>query len=357
MHLQSIVSALQTLVAFAIVLGLAVLLHEAGHFAAAKAMGVRVLEFAFGFPPKLFTLFRRNGTEYNICALPIGGYVKLAGMEPGEDGGPDGFNNKPVWMRMLVYFAGPFMNFVLAAIIFIGMGTTVGVPVTRPQDGATIVGLMADQPAQKAGFQPGDHVIAVNGRKVDFDGLLKTVRGAAGQDLAVTVDRDGKQSILHVTPAPNAKENNVGQIGVQLQPFVMYSRVGPAGAVTHGLGQTWNWTQQTIIGIGKLFHDREARKDVGGPVMIAVLAGKAFREGAVTFLTFLGVISINLGVLNLLPLLVVDGGHIALLALEWVRGRKLQPSLQLSFQVVGMVLILLAMALLSVRDISKVGKF
>ncbi len=349
--LQSLWAGAQTVLAFLIVLGLAVFLHEAGHFLAAKAFGIRVLEFAFGFPPKRLASIRRNETDYSIYALPLGGFVRLAGMEPGEDAGPDGFNNRPVWQRMAVYIAGPFMNFVLAAIVFVGMGVTVGVPV-RGYD-AAVAGVMDRQPAQAAGFQKDDHVLAIDGRRVDMEGMLKTVHASAGKQLTFTVKRGEQEVRLKVTP--RATENGNGQIGVQLQVVGSpeYRRVGVVSAMAYGADTTWKFTRETVAGIGRMFHDREARKGVAGPVGIMRMAGDALKAGAITFFTFLAIISVNLGVLNLLPLLVVDGGHIALLALEWIRGKKLQPSLQISIQVVGMVLILLAAALLTVYDIHK----
>lgn len=339
----------ETAIGFILVLGLAVLLHELGHFLAAKAFGVRVLEFAFGFPPKLFTLFERNGTQYNVCALPIGGYVKLAGMEPGEEAGPDGFNSKPVWQRMIVYAAGPFMNFVLAGLVFVGMGMTIGIPERGPDAG--IESVIAGQPAEKAGFQAGDRIVAIDGRAVDMEQMLDTVHRSANTPIVVTVQRGDQQVSLPVTPAVNSQGE--GQIGVRLRSVgePVYQRVGVGKAIAYGAGTTWTWTRETVKGIGRMFTSRDALKEVGGPVAIARYAGAAFREGAITFLSFLAVISVNLGVLNLLPLLVVDGGHIALLGLEWIRGRKLQPSLQVSIQVVGMALILLAVILLTVRDV------
>ncbi|MBI3947855.1 MAG: site-2 protease family protein [Armatimonadetes bacterium] len=338
---------LETLVAFLIVLGLAVFVHELGHFLVAKAVGVRVLEFAFGFPPKIATLFVRNGTEYKICALPLGGYVKLAGMDPHEEAGPDGFDSKPVWARMLVYVAGPLMNFALAALIFIGMGATVGVP-TRG-DMIRIVGVVERGPAAGAGFRPEDRVIAIDGKKVSMDEMLATVKKSPGRPLTFTLEREERQVTLRVTP--DAKPDSAGQIGVQLTPDVVYRKAGVFFAMVYGVSATWDWTRETLVNLGKVFYDREARKGVGGPVAIARLAGEAFRQGAITFFQFLAVISVNLGVINLLPLLVVDGGHIALLGLEWARGRRLQPSMQVSIQVVGMVLILLVVVLLTVRDI------
>lgn len=349
----------QTIVAFLIVLGLAVFMHELGHFLAAKACGVRVLEFAFGMGPKLVTLFERRGTQYNICALPIGGYVKLAGMEPGEreEPAPDGFNSKPVWMRMLVYAAGPFMNFILAAMIFVGMGVTVGIPDRGPDAG--VLRVMSGQPAEKAGFRSGDRVVAIDGRRVDMEQMLETVRRSALRTLTIRVEREGRMVDLRVTPRLTG--NRVGQIGVELQAVgaPTYRRVGIITAVSYGADATWKWTRETVRGIGQMFYDREARKQVGGPVAIARFAGHAFREGAIAFLTFLAAISVNLGVVNLLPLLVLDGGHLVLLAIEWIRGRRLQPNLQISMQVVGMALILLAFVLLTVRDISNWagGKF
>ncbi|NLB94626.1 MAG: RIP metalloprotease RseP [Armatimonadetes bacterium] len=348
-------AGLETLLAFIIVLGLAVLVHELGHFLAAKAFGVRVLEFAFGFPPKLFTLFRRNGTEYNVCALPIGGYVRLAGTEPGEDAGPDGFNSKPPWQRILVYFAGPLMNFILAGVLFVGLGMTVGVP-TKGKE-VLISAVVPGEPAALAGFREGDRVVAIDDERItELDTMLKKVKASPNRPILVTVERDGRQMQIEVVPA--AKEGGIGQIGVALSD-VTYEKTGVIGAIAHGTEQTWRWTRDTVKGIAQVFTDSEARKSVGGPVAIARLAGMAFRDGAITFLTFLAVISVNLGVLNLLPLLVVDGGQIAFLALEWVRGRRLQPSLQVSIQVVGMVIILLFVALLTVRDITNWvgGKF
>lgn len=338
---------LQTLVAFLIVLGLAVFVHELGHFLVAKAAGVRVLEFAVGFPPKVLTLFVRNGTEYNLCAFPIGGYVKLAGMDPHEEPGPDGFNSKPVWTRILVYVAGPLMNFLLAAWIFVGMGATVGVP--SRGNLIRVVAIMENGPAEKAGFQPGDRVVAIEGKPVTLEEMLRTVKKNPGRRLQFTLQRNGRRVQISVTPM--LKEEGIGYIGVQLTPDVVYRKAGVVRAVLYGASATWDWTRETLVNLGKLVYDPEARKGVGGPVAIARLAGEAFQQGAVTFFQFLAVISVNLGVLNLLPLLVVDGGHIALLFLEWVRRRRLQPSTQVSIQVVGMVLILLAVVLLTVRDI------
>ena len=213
-----------TVPAIIVMLGTLIFFHELGHFAVAKLARIRVEEFAFGFGPKLICLLKHGGTEYTIHPIPLGGFVKLAGMEPGQEDVPDGFQSKPVGSRLLVYLAGPVMSFVLAYLVFSALGFTVGLPITgEPLTSVDIV--MPGSEAQRVGLRTADVIVSINGEHIDSGlELLEIVHGSPNKPLVIVIDRDGRHISLKATPKPTEIEKGkvIGLLG-----FAPHAASGP----------------------------------------------------------------------------------------------------------------------------------
>jgi len=333
-----------TIPALIILLGTLILFHELGHFGMAKLLRIKVQEFAFGFGPKWIRLFKRGDTEYTIHPVPLGGFVKLAGMEPGEESVPGGFNSKPWWARFLVCMAGPLMSFVLAYAIFCTLGIFIGVPkavnqVDRVERGSR---------AQQAGLRPGDRVVEISGERIQTGSeMVEIIHGSASKPLVIVVNRDGRIIRVHATPVPGKLGKGIGLLG--FTPVQRIERIGIVESVRFGNDFTFTILKLIVVSL----FSRDVAKNVGGPIAI-VAATRASVEGGVGgFLQWLGVMSLMLGVVNLLPLLVTDGGWMLLLIVEAARRRRLSPRTWETAHRVGWTLILTILMLVMYLDLSK----
>jgi len=338
--------ALLTAVSFIVVFGTIVLFHELGHFLVAKAFGVRVFEFSVGIGP-LLASFRRRETQYSIRALPLGGFVKLAGMDPAlrsedeiSEDDARSFNNRPLWQRMAIIIAGPFMNFFLAFALIAGYYMTVYVPptVTRVSFGSA---------ADEAGILPGDVILAVDGQETPTaEDVIRLVRPNAGKRLVVTIRRDQRVQELVVTPRLDPAAG-VGLLGIEIRS---QPRLGFVTAVSRAAGDTWRGAVGIAQAVAGMVTGR-TEVDLRGPIGIIAITGEAAREGIEALITLAIGLNLNLGLLNLLPIPVLDGGWLMLLGLEGLRGRPLEPEQRGMAQFVGLVIIVLLMIYAFYQDV------
>jgi len=348
-----------TIVAFLVALGLLVFVHEFGHFAVAKRLAVKVLRFSIGFGPVLFA--RRHGeTEYAVSAMPLGGYVKMLGEEDEEEAKLEperAFSTQPLWKRTAIVFAGPAMNFVFAFLVYALLFAAVGaeVPSSEPKVG----GVAAGSPAEQGGLKGGDKVLAVNGNPTTtWDALAQTVRDSKGEPLKLDVERDGSKMAVTVTPKLRETRSVFGEetgqvylIGIEASHD--WKRVGPVEAVTMAGQQTATATYLVAQGLVLMVQGRVPLRELGGPIAIARAAGQQARAGARYFLSMLAFLSVNLAVLNLLPIPALDGGHLALFAVEGALGRPLRQRHRELAQQVGLLLLLSLMVFVFYNDIHR----
>ncbi len=477
----------------ALVLGVMILVHEWGHFIAARIFGVRVDVFSIGFGPRLFG-WKRGATDYRVSALPLGGYVRMAGQDPTEidsadrdwahmrsgeqakaqdkpglrvgaeaagvseitfktaetrgvdqllrrgTGAPDELMSKPRWQRALISFAGPLVNLTFPVLLLTGYFVAIGIPYPAYQDkpvqvtatptnstaaaiglhsGDRIVAIDGEQnpnweraekvltklaptakismevesagsrrpvsvlvqqkdidqpehllgfapvkpvledvapgmPAQRAGLKEGDEIVAVDGQKIDWWGeFTERIRGSNGKPVAVDVERAGQPVHLVVTPqsATNERGDTVYQIGVQVHEDTTYKRVAFFEGARYASLVTVDKVQETIGIVGKLFSGRVSLKQLQGPVGISRAAGQAARKGPLAIISLMVLISVNLGILNLLPIPILDGGHILLLAIEGGMRRDLSMAFKERFVQVGLVFLLVLFAYVMYNDV------
>ncbi len=342
-----------------VLLGLVVFFHEAGHFVAAKWARMRVDEFAMGFGPSLFK-YTRGETEYKLNIIPLGGYVKIAGMEPGEEDVENGFYTKRKRMRLMALVAGPAMNFVLAIFLFWIYGATYGIPTEAIP---VVDKVFQGKAAHQAGIQPGDELLSIDGRKVaDTDDAIRIIGGSPGKAIVMTVQRGAEKLELRVIPDPELEqtiddtdpdhikviEEKRGKIGIVFQTKV--EKVGALKAIAFGFEQTFMITMALItylIGMvmGKL------PVAFGGPIMIANQLGQDLQVGLAPYLFDLALISINIGLVNLLPIPPLDGSRLLFTLVEAVRGKPLPREKEAMVHLVGFVLLMLLMVWIVVQDV------
>ena len=430
---------LTSLIAFIFVIGVLVFVHELGHFLAARRIGVRVLTFSLGFGPKI-AKFRRGDTEYCISAIPLGGYVKMAGENPDDQrtGADDEFMSKSKWERFQVLIMGPVMNIALAVIVMTfvlyqgaempayeeetpvvgtvvegsaaeGAGIQVGdrimsvegqaiatwsdlfvavmpradrvisVVVSEPDGGQRTISVTPDsqtqfemgdlgvgpimepqvrsvalgEPAERAGLQVEDIIVAVAGDAVTSDELIERINASPGRPLDLTIRRGNALREVEVTPA---LVGDIGLIGVSISPFaVRIVEPGLAEAFTLSLERNYEWSGlifQTLVG---LFTAETSPKQLVGPVGIAQLSGGAAELGLVALFSLLSMISLNLGILNLLPVPVLDGGHIVIMALEGVSRRDFSTQAKERMLLVGFVMLMTLMVTVIYNDLTRIA--
>ena len=429
-----------TFPAIIILLGTLIFFHELGHFTMAKLLKMRVDEFAFGFGPKWIRILKLGDTEYTIHPIPLGGFVKLAGMEPGEEHVPGGFQGKPWWARMLVYFSGPAMSFVLAYLVFCTLGLTVGLPITG--DVMNRVDLvMPNSEADRVGLASGDVILAMNGKAIKSGNeMLGIVHGSSFKQLEIRVRRDGRVFTVRATPRPQELEfSKLGlivampwdgkvpnriirvkpgteadkagfkvndvirtidgesitssqqliriadedankrlaivlqrdkesvQIRIALKPgeiqkdkvigllgFVpvqRLQRVGLVRSVHYGNEATSVFVTTTV----RVIFSREVKEAVGGPLAIADATLNSVKRGPYGFLQLMGILSLSLAIVNILPIPVVDGGQMVMLAIEAIRRRRLSAQTWELSQRIGWTMIAIIFALIMYLDLSRLA--
>ena len=341
-----------------VVLGVLIFVHELGHFIFAKLFGVGVEKFSLGFGPKL--VGKRVGeTEYLISAFPLGGYVKMVGEAPAEEVSEEekgrSFAEKPPLKRIVIVAAGPLFNLLFAYLLFI-LIYTLGVPAVTTKIGEVMKG----KPAALAGLQANDVVTVVSGTSVSrWDELTKMIAEGKGLPLDLQVLRDGKTLVFRVTPESRTAKNLFGEtvttpfIGVTAAGETVTDHFPPATAFVKGSAQTWNVIKVTVLSIVKLVERAIPLDTVGGPIMIAKMAGQQAEAGGVSFLAFMALLSVNLGVLNLLPVPILDGGHLLFYLCEIVIRRPVSMKTREVAQQIGLILLVGLMALAFYNDIAR----
>jgi regulator of sigma E protease len=355
---------------FLFVLTIVVFFHELGHFLVARWAGVRVLTFSLGFGPELVGFNDRHGTRWKISAVPLGGYVKffgddteastpsaeaLANMTEAERA--DSFHHKKVGPRAAIVAAGPFANFLLAIVIFTCLFTFFG----KPSTSARVDKVEANSAAAAAGFEVGDIVTAIDGDKIEsFADMQRIVGMDAGQQLTFTVKRGDATVQLLGTPQlrevkdPFGNAHKIGVLGITRQTAagdIVTERVNPATAVWLAVKETWFVIDRTLAYIGGVFTGREAADQVGGPLRIAQISGQVASIGMAALIHLAAVLSISIGLLNLFPVPLLDGGHLLFYAVEAIRGRPLSERAQEMGFRIGLGLVLMLMVFATYNDI------
>ncbi|MCB2428432.1 RIP metalloprotease RseP [Methylophaga pinxianii] len=442
---------MQSLIFFIIALSLLVVIHEFGHYWVARRCGVKVLRFSVGFGQKLWSKQLKNGTEFVIAALPLGGYVKMLDEREGPVADADlnqTFNRQSLRNRVAIVSAGPIANLLFAVFAYWAI-LVMGVPGIKPiiaevttdspasqaelysgetiiavngkatptvnslfqqllklaQDGETITlttqstdvetnkqltlprlglddagslfsqlgikmqqpdmppvlgNIVADSPAEQAGLLAGDELISADGERLSsWQSWVSLIQRHADQPIAIEILRNGQMQSLTITPT--ADENGVGRIGaaVNTEAFEIPAewqaelRYGPFAAVPQAVIQTWQFSVTTLSGLWGMLVGTVSSDNLGGPIAIAQFAGDSAQQGLIAFMSFLAMISISLGILNLLPVPVLDGGHLLMYFFEWVRGKPLPESVQIQAQKIGLFLILLLMVFAFTNDIAR----
>lgn len=355
---------MNTAVSFIVVLGVLIFVHELGHFLFAKLFRVRVLKFSLGFGPKL--LSKTIGeTEYLIAALPLGGYVKMLGEQPDEQAGASAdrdrsFAYKSVWNRFFIVFAGPLFNLLFAVVLFFFIFIIAGVP--KDMDTTVIGAVSEESPAFLAGLKPGDEIISINDIRItEWQQVFSTVKDSNGEALEFQVVRERAplEFLIRpsVQPVQTIFKETVGErymVGIVKKELIVYERVNPVHAFTEALAQTWTFIYLTGMGVVKIFQKVVPASELGGPILIAQLAGEQARAGWINFCYFMGLLSVNLGLLNLLPVPVLDGGHLVFLTLEGIRRKPLNERAQIVAQQIGIALLVSLMVFVFYNDIVRV---
>jgi regulator of sigma E protease len=358
---------MNTLISFAIVLGLLIFVHEFGHFIWAKFFGVKVLKFSLGFGPKL--LSRQYGeTEYLISAFPLGGYVKMFGENPGELAEEKlspgelkrSFATRPVWQRFIIVAGGPLFNLIFAVFLFFIIVLVAGMP--QPVETTTIGGVGQDTPAAEAGLQAGDTIRAIDGKETrQWEDVSMLIKDSGGREVVLTVQRDDRTLDIAVTPSMEKTKNIFGEevgerymVGIARSDEVTYEKVGFFRALQAGFSQTWSWMYLTVMGLIKIIQKVVPASELGGPILIAQIAGERMEAGWINFLYFMGVLSVNLGILNLLPIPILDGGHLVFFSVEAILRKPLNMRTMEIMQQVGLVLLGTLMIFVFYNDLVRV---
>jgi regulator of sigma E protease len=386
------------IVPFLLVLTFIITIHELGHFLVARAFGVKVDRFSIGFGKTIVARTDKRGTEWRLAWLPLGGYVKFSGdldassvpdqaglaelrqrviAENGAGAERDYFHFKPVWQRALIVAAGPAANFLLAMVLFTILFSVIGEQIVAPR----VARVAPDTPAAAAGFQPRDLIVAVNGRPVTEGAeVTRIVIMSAGDPLRFTVDRGGERFILTATPERRVEEDElagrvrIARIGLEMAPLqedYTFRRLNPVEAAAKGVDTIGDTVSTTGTYIGRIFTGKESGDLLNGPVGIAKAAGGVTRQAvaanpdpgfmalnlALTFLQFAAIVSIGIGIVNLLPIPVLDGGHLLFYGYEAVARRPVPANVQEVGYRVGLALLVGLMLFATWNDLQKLSLF
>ncbi len=358
-----------TIVAFIGGFSVLVFIHEWGHFIVARMFGVKVDTFSIGMGKEVFGRTDKNGTRWKFSVLPLGGYVKFFGdasaaSNPGDI--PDHltpeekkgcFHFKPLWQRSLIVFAGPAINLLAAALVFAGFLYQSGIAISEP----VIAEVVAGSSAEQAGLQADDRIISVNGEEVArFRDIGSIVRLYPAAKLPIVIERSGERQALMVELGVAYMEDRFGnrypfgQLGVRSsQPTV--HELGPVDALGEGVRQTVSMADTMFTTLGQIVLGIRSVKELGGPVRIANMVGEAANISFASFIFFLAVLSLNLGIVNLLPIPVLDGGHLMFYGMEALKGSPLSKKAQEASFVAGMALMLIFMVFVTLNDLQSMA--
>ncbi len=345
---------------FVIVLGVLIFFHELGHFLVARFFGVGVEKFSLGFGPRLFG--KKVGlTDYRISAIPLGGYVKMVGEEPDADIAPEdiplSFTHKNVFKRILIVAAGPLFNLLLSVIIFYVIFQISGLYILKPSVGQ----VQTESPAFKGGLEKGDMIVAIDNRPVQsWDEMSTIIKESGGKTISLTVERSGSELLVRVTPNVKMIQNIFGEdteryvIGIVASGDFYTKDLNPFEAMGESILQAYRVTRLTVLSIVKLIQGTVSTKTLGGPIMIAEMAGRQAKEGVASLVFFIALLSINLAILNFLPIPVLDGGHLLFFFIEALIGRPVNTRMREIAQQIGIFILILLMVYVFYNDITRI---
>jgi regulator of sigma E protease len=350
-------NVLYSIVAAVIGLGVLIVIHEFGHFLFAKLSGVGVLTFSVGFGPKLWVK-KKGETEYALSAFPLGGYVKMVGEDPDDQVNPAdierSFAHKSLLKRMAIVAAGPGFNLLLAVFLLMIVFVFYGVPVLSTQVG----GVEPGSPAERAGIRKADRIVAINSQPVaEWEELSKAIKESQGGPLKLLIRRESQEVVVTVEPMKREGRTVFGEkkdewmIGIG--SHVSIEKGNPGLAIVKAVQQTYDYAKLTLVALYKMVSGEVSPRNLGGPILIAQMAGQQAQEGLGNFLGFMAILSINLGVLNLLPIPVLDGGHLLFFLIEALIGRPVAVRHREVAQQVGIFLLMLLMVYAFYNDIAR----
>ena len=351
-------------VSFLFILTVIVFFHELGHYAIARLNGVRVEVFSIGFGPEIFGWTGKNGTRWKISLLPLGGYVKMFGETASGSQGDEveelsaeerlvSFHHKTVGQRAAIVAAGPIANFLLAIAVLAVLFSTAGQPFTAAEIGS----VQADSAAEKAGMRSGDKFIAIDGKTIErFEDVQGIIRMAPGKELSVTVLREGRELVLKAVPKKHqlidrfGNTTEIGLLGVT-RAGPTYVRHGPFESLYRATLETWQTSIVTLEAVGQIIVGTRSSEGLGGPIRIAEISGKVAETGIANVFWFLSLLSINLGLINLFPIPMLDGGHLVFYGIEALQGRAVSDrTMEYGFRI-GLGLVVTLFVFVTAQDL------
>lgn len=350
-----------SIISLIVLLGVLIFAHEFGHFLVAKYSGVGVLKFSLGFGPRL--IGKKVGeTEYLISMIPLGGYVKLLGESHDEQLSAEdekrSFLKQPVSKRIAIVAAGPIFNFLLAILIFTIVYMT-GVPALTTYIG----GVQEGSPAFEAGIKEGDVIVAINGQEISrWEKLAEDISKSGGNEIHISLKRN--EQLLEVSLKPrllktqNIFGEEIASYKMGVSPSSQYAvteRMNPFMAFWTGIKQTWFISKLTVLSVVKIFEGVISPKTLGGPILIAQIAGTQAREGIIPFVFFMALLSINLAILNLFPIPILDGGHLLFFFIEIITGKEINIKWRETAQQIGFVILVILMVFVFIMDIERLN--
>lgn len=352
---------------FLVILTVLVFVHEWGHYFVARRNGVRVEAFAIGFGPELFGWNAKSGTRWKLCAIPLGGYVKMFGdADPASAGAADdsgftekdrreSFHHKSLGARAAIVAAGPAANFIFAILVLAGLYMGAG----RPYAPAVVDAVLESSAAERAGLMVEDRVLSADGKEVSrFSDLSRIVFERPGEPILLVIERDGATREITVTPDPITEtdrfgnEISFGRLGIQSNQTTV-EKLDPLNAVMVATTETFSIVEQTLDAVGEMIIGVRGTEELGGPLRIAEMSGTVAQSGLVMTLWFTAVLSINLGLINLFPVPILDGGHLMFYALEAIRGRPLGERAQEWASIAGLSLVVMLMLFVTWNDLMR----
>ncbi|MCP4020908.1 MAG: RIP metalloprotease RseP [Desulfobacteraceae bacterium] len=358
--LSAIFSFLYYIFSFVVAIGILIFIHELGHFIAAKLCGVGVQVFSLGFGPKIIRR-THGGTEYCISAIPLGGYVKMVGEEPGstveKEDEAYSFTHKSLFKKSIIVAAGPFFNFFLTIFIYYILFQVAGFYYLKP-----VVGSVEDKsPAMMAGIQPGDKIVEINKIEINsFEDIAKVIGNSSGEELNIIIERNGDFTGYTILPKLGSSKNEFNEdiekylIGISPQKEVGHKKLNPLEALSLAFKGSFDAIKMTVLAIVKMINGSISAKNMGGPIMIAQMAGDQAKAGLVNFFWFIALLSVNLAIINLLPIPVLDGGHLLFFFIEAVTGSAVSDKLREKLVQFGVAVLVALMVFVFYNDIVRI---